>query len=172
MTPETHRTVRQYLLALATRRERKIGFGATLKGGLGALAGVAMVGELAVLTGLPLLLAPFAATSALLFAQPSSRLAQPINVLGGYLIATIACDAAFFLFPQAWLAAAAAVGVAVVIMRWARVTHPPACAMPILGYGANFHGIELFSTVLVGAVLLIALALVVHRIPPRRRYPL
>lgn len=131
-----------------------------------------MVGEIASLTGLPLLLAPFGATSALLFGQPSSRMAQPINVMGGYLIATITCDAAFFLFPKEWLAAAIAVGLAVVIMRWARVTHPPACAMPILGYSTNFHGFQLFFTVFVGAVLLICLALIVHYIPPRRRYPL
>ena len=171
MTPDKHRTFRQYVSALTQRRERRIEIGPILKGGAGATAGVAMVGWLSTLTGLPLLLAPFAATSALLFGQPSSRLAQPINVMGGYLIATIACDAAFYLFPHAWIAAAVAVGVAVVAMRWARVTHPPACAMPILGYDANFHGVELFFTVFVGAALLVALALVVHRIPPRRRYP-
>jgi CBS-domain-containing membrane protein len=172
MTSDTHRTFRQYLRALTRRRERKIAFTAIAKGGLGAFAGVAMVGALATLTGLPLLLAPFAATCALLFGQPSSRLAQPVNVMGGYFIATIACDAAFFAFPHAWLAAAAAVGIAVIAMRWARVTHPPACAMPILGYDASFHGIELFLTVFVGAAFLVSLALVVHRIPPRRRYPL
>ncbi len=172
MNTDSHRTIRQYLRALTRRRERKIPLSAIAKGGLGAFAGVALVGALATLTGLPLLLAPFAATCALLFGQPSSRLAQPINVMGGYLIATIACDAAFFTFPHAWLAAAAAVGIAVIAMRWARVTHPPACAMPILGYDASFHGLELFFTVFVGAVLLIALALIVHRIPPRRRYPL
>lgn len=172
MHPEARRTPREFLKSFLHRRERPIHFGPAVKGGLGAIAGVAMVGELATLTGLPLLLAPFGATSALLFGQPTSRLAQPINVMGGYLIATIACDAAFFLFPDAWLAAAVAVGLAVIVMRWARVTHPPACAMPILGYDANFHGLELFFTVFVGAVLLIGLALIVHSIPPRRRYPL
>ncbi|MBO6718226.1 MAG: HPP family protein [Rhizobiaceae bacterium] len=172
MDPNEHRTFRQYVRALTRRRERQIPLSAIAKGGLGAFAGVALVGALATLTGLPLLLAPFAATCALLFGQPSSRLAQPINVMGGYLIATIACDAAFLAFPHAWLAAAVAVGVTVILMRWARVTHPPACAMPILGYDWNVHGLELFMTVFVGAVLLVALALVVHRIPPRRRYPL
>lgn len=172
MRPQTHRTPREYLHALLRRHEKPLPLWAISKGAIGAFAGVAMVGELAALTGLPLLLAPFAATAALLFGQPTSRLAQPINVMAGYLIACIACDAAFFMFPQAWLAAAAAVGIAIMAMRWARVTHPPACAMPILGYDANFHGFELFFTVLVGAALLVALALVVHRIPPRRRYPL
>ncbi|MBO6727932.1 MAG: HPP family protein [Rhizobiaceae bacterium] len=172
MTPQTHRTAKEYLQSLLRRREKPIKLTAALKGGAGAIAGVAMVGGLANVTGLPLLLAPFAATSALLFGQPTSRLAQPINVMGGYLIATIACDAAFLLFPHAWLAAAVAVGLAVIVMRWARVTHPPACAMPILGYDTSFHGLELFFTVFVGAAFLVALALVVHRIPPRRRYPL
>lgn len=172
MQPHYHRTPRQFLQALVRRHEKPLPPGAVVKGALGAFAAVALVGELAVLTGLPLLLAPFAATAALLFGQPTSRLAQPVNVMAGYLIACVACDAAFFIFPQAWLAAAAAVGLAIFAMRWARVTHPPACAMPILGYDANFHGAELFATVFVGAVLLVGLALVVHRIPPRRRYPL
>lgn len=172
MTPNRHRTFREYLGALTRRHEKRIPFPSIVKGGFGAIAGVAMVGWLASLTGLPLLIAPLGATSAILFGQPTSRLAQPANVMGGYLIACIACDAAFYLFPQAWLAAAVAVGVAVIVMRWARVTHPPACAMPILGYDANFHGFELFLTVFVGAVFLIVLALLVHRIPPRRRYPL
>lgn len=172
MHPHHHRNPRQFLNAILRRHEKPLRPGAVVKGALGAFAAVTMVGELAVLTGLPLLLAPFAATAALLFGQPTSRLAQPMNVMGGYLIACVACDAAFFIFPQAWLAAAAAVGLAIFAMRLLRVTHPPACAMPILGYDANFHGIELFGTVLVGAVLLVGLALIVHRIPPQRRYPL
>lgn len=167
-----HRTFREYVQALVWRHERPLPLGPNMKAGMGAVTGVAMVGGLATLTGLPLLLAPFGATSALLFGRPTSVLAQPINVMGGYLIATIASEATSFLFPHALLATAVAVGMAVMVMRWARVTHPPACAMPILGHDANFHGVELFATVFVGAVLLVSLALIVHRIPPRRRYPL
>ncbi|MCV0395503.1 MAG: HPP family protein [Rhizobiaceae bacterium] len=143
-----------------------------IRAGLAATLGVALVGALSAWSDLPLLLAPLGATAGLLFGQPSSPLSQPINVVGGYLVGTIACEAAFLAFPDAWLAAALAVGVTIIVMRALRVTHPPAAALPILGFGEGVHGLELFIVVLCSSALLISLAFLVHAIPPRRQYPL
>ncbi len=159
------------LRTLLIRHEPPVDQIANLKAGAGAIAGICAVGWLAVLTGLPLLLAPLGATAALLFGQPSSPLAQPLNVMAAYLIGTLVCEAAFFAFPGLWLSAAVAVGVTIVLMRGLRVTHPPAGAIPILGFGDQLHGPELFGVMVVGCVVLIALAAVVHAIPPRRPYP-
>lgn len=161
-----------FLRSLIARHETPVEQLSNIKAGLGAILGICVVGWLATVTGLPLLLAPLGATAALLFGQPSSPLAQPMNVMGGYLLGTVVCEAAFLLFPGWWLAAAVAVGLAIVVMRAARVTHPPAGAMPILGFGEGIHGVELFGVTLVGAVTLIMLALATHAIPPRREYPL
>lgn len=163
--------IRNKLRLLLRRQERPVDALSNIKAGVGALCGMLLVGQLAYVTELPLLLAPLGATAVLLFGQPSSPLAQPINVMGGYLIGTIACEAAFFAFPGQWIAAAAAVAAAIVIMRAVRVTHPPAGAMPILGFGDETHGLVLFGAVLVGSLILVGLALAVHRIPPRRAYP-
>jgi len=170
--PQTSRyAMSEFFRSLLARHEPPVDQLSNLKAGVGAVVGICAVGWLATVTGLPLLLAPLGATAALLFGQPSSPLAQPVSVMAGYLIGTLVCEAAFILFPGWWLAAAVAVGVTIVLMRGMRVTHPPAGAMPIFGFGDNLHGLELFGVTLIGAVMLIVLALVTHAIPPRRQYP-
>ncbi len=161
----------ELLRSLLARHEPSVDQLSNLKAGIGAVVGICAVGWLATVTGLPLLLAPLGATVVLLFGQPSSPLAQPMNVMIGYLIGTIVCEAAFMVFPGWWLAAAVAVGVTVFLMRGLRVTHPPAGAMPIMAFGQDIHGMELFGVTLVGCVILISLALVTHAIPPQREYP-
>lgn len=163
--------MRKFLSSFCVRHEPPVDQVSNIKAGAGAVIGMVFVGQLAALTGLPLLLAPLGATAGLLFGQPSSPLSQPANVMGGYLIGAIVCEAAFYTFPGIWLAVAVAVGVTVVAMRALRVTHSPAAALPILGFGDEVHGGELFAVLFVGCVVLITLALTVHRIPPRREYP-
>ncbi|MCO6386155.1 HPP family protein [Aliihoeflea sp. 40Bstr573] len=164
--------MRRLARILLSRHETPVGLGSNIKAGIGAALGMTFVGYLASATGLPLLLAPLGATAVLLFGQPSSPLAQPINVMLGFLVGTIICELSFSLFPGEWLAAALALGVTIVAMRTLRVTHPPAGAMPILTFGDPIHGLQLFSVVLIGCVVLIALAVLVHNIPPKREYPL
>ncbi|MGD9914288.1 MAG: HPP family protein [Rhizobiaceae bacterium] len=163
--------MRELLRTLLIRHEPAVDQRSNVKAGIGAILGMLAVGELAILTDLPLLIAPLGATVVLLFGQPSSPLAQPINIMLGYLVGTLCCEVAFFLVPLEWQAAAVAVGVAVVAMRALRVTHPPAGAIPIMAFGDDLHGLKLFAIVLIACVILIAIALVVHRIPPVREYP-
>lgn len=142
-----------------------------MKSGLGAIAGIGAVGGLSTLTELPLLIAPLGATAVLLFGQPTSPLAQPINIFGGYLLATIVAVAAVLAFPGVWLAGAVAVGLAIALMLALRVTHPPAGAVPLVALAAPSHSISLFVTILLACISLVSLALVHHRIPPRVQYP-
>ncbi|KFB10923.1 Membrane protein [Nitratireductor basaltis] len=135
------------------------------------MLGMALVGTLSTLTGLPLLIAPLGATAVLLFGQPSSPLAQPMNIFGGYLIAAIVGVGAMALFPAAWWAAACAVGIAIALMLMLRVTHPPAGALPLVATAIPFQGQELFVFVLIGCISLVSLALVHHWLPPRVQYP-
>ena len=142
-----------------------------LKSGLGAACGLALVGGLATLTGWPMLIAPLGASVVLLFGHPQSPLAQPANVFGGYLLATILGVAAALTLPGAWWAAALAVGLAVALMLALRITHPPAGAVPLVAMAAPDRGLMLFPTLLLSAVVLVALAALLHRLPPRVSYP-
>lgn len=154
------------------RHEPKGAFHGHLKSGIGAVIGMISVGGLAIVTGIPLLIAPFGATAVLIFGQPKSPLAQPANVIGGYVLAAVIGGIASFFFPGLWWVAAIAVGLAIAGMLALRITHPPAGAVPLVAFGSHLGGLTLFLVVVLGGVLLVAIAVLHHFIPPRHQYPL
>jgi CBS-domain-containing membrane protein len=130
------------------------------------------VGVLAIQTGLPLLIAPFGATAVLLFGQPKSPLAQPANVIGGYVIAALTVLLAASLLPETWWAAAVGVGFSITAMSLLRLTHPPAGAIPLVAFGSHQAASTILAVVTIGGILLVAIAVIHHFIPPRTQYPL
>lgn len=142
-----------------------------LKSGSGAIVGVGIVGGLASATGLPLLIAPFGATAVLLFGVPSSPLAQPANVIGGYLVAAAIAIGVLGIAPGWPLAAALAVGLSIFAMLALRVTHPPAGAIPLVAFAGGMPSATLFSVIAVGSLALVAYAALHHRLPPVHEYP-
>ena len=160
-----------FLRTLLTRHEPVRDVAEHAKSALGAVAGILAIGALAYVTSLPLLLAPLGATAVILFGYPGAALAQPVNVFGGYLLATVVGVGTAMLFPGQWWMAAPAVGIALFGMQTLRVTHPPAGAKPVLALQMPGDSAVLFVTLLVGCVGMLVLAIVVHRLPPRRVYP-
>jgi CBS-domain-containing membrane protein len=63
------------------------------------------------------------------------------------------------------------VGLAVAVMLAARVTHPPAGAVPLVAMASPEVAPMLFVTLLLSAVTLVGLAMAMHRLPPRVAYP-
>lgn len=163
--------MRHHIHRLAARHEPRVPLPVHLKSGAGAALGLGLVGGLAALTGWPLLIAPLGASVVLIFGQPASPLAQPANVFGGYLLGTLFGVAAALELPGVWAAAAVAVGLAVALMLLLRVTHPPAGAVPLVAMAAPDRGLALFPMLLVSAAILVGLALLLHRLPPRVTYP-
>ncbi|MEP9352058.1 HPP family protein [Xanthobacter sp. KR7-65] len=136
------------------------------------MLGMGLVGAAAAFTSLPLLIAPFGASAVLLFGHPASPLAQPANVIGGYGAAVGVGIVVALLFPGAWWAAALGVGLAILAMLLLRVSHPPAGAVPILMTLSPIGVFELAGIVAAGAVALVAVASLYHRLPPRHHdYP-
>jgi CBS-domain-containing membrane protein len=164
---ELHRHIRTF----TARHEPAGAFASHAKSGAGAFIGIGAVGALSAFSGLPLLIAPLGATAVLLFGHPSSPLAQPMNIFGGYLLATVLGAVAALMFPGHWMLAAAAVGASIALMLALRVTHPPAGAVPLVALTAPLESATLFPTILIACVSLVALALVHHRLPPRVQYP-
>jgi CBS-domain-containing membrane protein len=142
-----------------------------LKSGAGAVIGIGAVGGLSSAIELPLLIAPLGATAVLLFGQPASPLAQPINIFGGYLLATILGVAAVLAFPGIWWVAGMAVGIAIAVMLMFRITHPPAGAVPLVALASPVQSASLFLTILIACISLVGFALVHHWLPPRTPYP-
>jgi CBS-domain-containing membrane protein len=145
----------------------------TLKAGLGALVGIGLIAALGEWTHLPLLIAPFGATCALLFLVPESPMAQPANVIGGHMITATIALIADAILPGTWWGISLAVGVSIIAMGMVRLVHPPAGANPIIVMFSH-PGVQfIFMPILLGAVSLVGLALLVHRLPPKPvPYPL
>lgn len=146
--------------------------GCWLKAGIGAALALAFIAWLGEHSGTPLLIAPFGATCVLLFAQPDSPLSQPANVIGGHLLSTALALALDPMLPDTPISIAVAVGAAIAAMLLLRLTHPPAGADPLLVMTQHPGVHFLVAPVLMGAVVLVAIATVVHRLPPARVYPL
>jgi CBS domain-containing membrane protein len=155
-----------------------VGRGEQLLSCVGALLGLLVSGWIArqALGDAALwLAAPMGACAVLLFAVPSSPLAQPWSVLGGNLVSAlvgIAC--AHWLGPTLW-AAAVAVAVAMAAMFASRCLHPPGGAIALtavlggdevaqLGYAFALYPVSLNSLGLLAIALLFNNAF-------RRRYP-
>lgn len=130
----------------------------------GALFGILLTGLLtrAVLgpsAAVPLLIAPMGASAVLLFAVPSSPLAQPWSIIGGNtLSAAIGIAIAGWVADPLW-ACAMALTLAIAAMLALRCLHPPSGAIALtavlggpavhaLGFGFVLHPVALNSAIL------------------------
>ncbi len=104
---------------------------------------------------LALLMAPFGATTVLVFGVPDSPLAQPKNVILGHLLTAFV--GVFFVqfIGVTPISLALATGIAVTLMLVTKTTHPPAGANPILIMLSGQSWGFLITPVLIGAVLIV-----------------
>jgi CBS domain-containing membrane protein len=123
----------------------------------GALVGLLAAAAMLWLLGAgPGLIAPFGATSVLLYGVPNSPLAQPWSALAGNtLSAVIAVGVALALQQGAWLAPVA-VAMAIAGMLVFRALHPPGGAVALLV--ALQPSVGMIGTVALGTLVLVAVA--------------
>lgn len=172
-SPSTHRGLFAPILAGATLKERVLAC-------IGALVGIlltsmvcgAIYGHSA---NLPLIVAPIGASAVLLFAVPTSPLAQPWPIIGGNILsATIGVSVAH-LVDHTVIAAGLAVALAILAMSLARCLHPPggaAALTAVVGGPAITGSGFLFPLFPVGlnSLILLLIGIAFHRLS-RRNYP-
>ena len=152
------------LLAGANWRERLIA-------GIGAVIGIglcAAISTLAVPNHGLLLAAPLGASAVLLFAVPSSPLAQPWPIVGGNMVSAIVGVVVAHLLGSGAIAVGVAVGSAILAMSVLRCLHPPGggtVLLPLLAPAVLAQGYG-FALLPVGlnAVALTAIGIAFHRI--------
>lgn len=154
------------ILAGATLRDR-------LAACLGGLLGIALTSAVSIwllrsAQPLPFLVAPIGASAVLVFAVPASPLAQPWPVIGGNAISALVGVAVARLVPDPNLAAAIAVGGAILAMSLARCLHPPggaAALTAVIGGPAIVSAGWWFPLlpVALNAAILVAAGIVFHR---------
>ncbi len=158
----------------------KIGPLERFRSSAGALLGILLTGFVSTLAvgsdvSLPLLIAPMGASAVLLFAAPTSPLAQPWSVLGGNTVAAVIGVSCAILIPNPVAAAAAAIGIAIAAMLLLGCLHPPSGAVAltaVLG-GPAIHKAGywfVLSPVGINSVMIVAVAIVFNNLTGRR-YP-
>lgn len=148
----------------------------------GAFLGIGLVGWLDHYflspMDLALIIGSFGASAVLIYGAIGSPLAQPRNLLGGHFISAIIGVACYKLFPDLpWLAAALAVSLAIAAMHATVTLHPPGGATALIAVigSEKLHALGFLYAlvpVLLGATLMLLVALAVNNIPKTRRYPL
>lgn len=143
-----------------------------LKAGLGATAAFLVAALLGDAAGASLIVAPLGASAVLIYGVPDSPLSQPAHVLGGHLVAAVVAIAADHLLPASPYTLAGTVGFVIALVGLLRLTHPPAGATALVVMLTHPGWRFILTPVLAGATTLVAVAVLVHRLPPRVVYPL
>lgn len=114
------------------------------------------------------LVAPMGASAVLLFALPSSPLAQPWPVIGGNTVSALVGIALAHVAPQTPWAGGLAVALAIGLMFALRCLHPPGGAMALLG--VLTHTVDFgfaFNPVLLNGVLIVLAAMLYNSLTGR-----
>ncbi|MDL5027694.1 HPP family protein [Vibrio sp. TMPB1044] len=146
-----------------------------LKGFVGGTVGILILCLLAEQSQVPWLMAPFGATCVLLFAVPTSPLAQPRNIIAGHFISAAVGLAALYGFGDSYLVMSLAVGSAIFLMQYFRAVHPPAGANPIviaLAGTAHADWTFLFTPVLIGSIALVGIGALLNNSDSQQKWPL
>lgn len=119
----------------------------------------------------PWLIAPLGASAVLVFAVPSSPMAQPWTVIGGNTISALVGIACAKWIHPTELACAVAVGGAIALMFVTRSLHPPGGATALFtSVGAVTHFDFALFPVLLNSIMLVVVGLAYNN-ATRRRYP-
>lgn len=146
--------------------------------GLLSFLGIAAVSSLHYATDLTGLIASFGATAVLLYDAIDSPLAQPRNLIGGHVLsALVGCTVHLLLGAYApWLSCALAVSLSIMLMDVTKTLHPPGGATALVAVMGQESVHELgfayvLSPVLLGAVIMCAVAVLGNNLFGSRRYP-
>jgi CBS-domain-containing membrane protein len=148
---------------------------------IGAFLGIAAVSylnfNLVEGTDLVMFIGSSGASAVLIYGAIKSPLAQPRNLVGGHVISAIIGVASYQIFyTHMWLAASVAVATAIACMHITKTLHPPGGATSLIAVigSEKIHNLGYLYAIMpagLGALIMLAVALLVNNIPKNRRYP-
>lgn len=151
-----------------------------MRAGIGAIVGLMIAGLFVLSTAIDLklglyLVAPFGASSVLLFAVPNSPLAQPWPAIVGNTVAALVAVAVCMVIADPLLRIALSVGLAIAVTMMLRALHPPAGAVAMTAAMSPDAVRDLgfmfaLTPIALGTVVLVGIAIIYGRLT-NRRYP-
>lgn len=151
---------------------------------IGAFSGIGLIGFLNSLNMKSIdnifLIGSFGASAVLIYGATNSPLAQPRNLIGGHLISALVGVVIYKILPNnpeiIWLKCALAVSLSTVFMQITKTIHPPGGATAMIANigtekvkSLGFYYI--INPVLVGALILLVIALIINNTSNHRSYP-
>lgn len=137
----------------------------------GSFCAIAIASYLTVKTHSPLLMAPFGATSVLIFAVPDSPLAQPRNVIGGNFLAALVSLMILHLLGSSPVTMGMAVSISIAIMQLTGTVHPPSGAVALVVMMTHPNWQFLLTPALEGSMIFVLCAVVFNNLAAERTYP-
>lgn len=145
-----------------------------IEAAVGIFLGIGMVALVSKSIDDNLLLAPFGATSIIVFLKYDSEFAQPRNIILGYLITSIVGVLTVYILGHNWFAYALSVSSAMLIKVEYNAVHPPSAAMLIILIQikeSTMIGYLIYEA-MPGLILLVAVAIIYNRYILHKDYPL
>jgi len=138
---------------------------------LGGVLAIAAVAALTDFLSVALVFGPFGASCVLIFGYPDVPFSQPRNVIAGHVISSLVGLVFLTVFGPHWWAVALSLGTAIALMMLTRTVHPPAGSNPVIVFLAQPTWDFLLFPTLVGALVLVAVALVYNNATRDAKYP-
>jgi CBS-domain-containing membrane protein len=138
---------------------------------LGGFLAIAAVALLTDALSVALVLGSFGATCVLVFGYPDVPFSQPRNVIGGHVLSSFTGLLFLSVLGAHWWAVALAAGTAIALMMLTRTVHPPAGSNPVIVFLTQPAWSFLLFPTLVGALVVVAVALFYNNATRTARYP-
>lgn len=138
---------------------------------LGGCIAIGVIALLAHSLAAALVLGSFGASCVLVFGYPDVPFSQPRNVVLGHFFSSLVGLIFLSLFGAQWWSVALAAGTAIAVMMLTRTVHPPAGSNPVIIYLAQPGWGFLLAPTLLGALILVAVALLYNNATREARYP-
>ena len=131
---------------------------------IGAFIAINLLAVISIYRDQSLLIAPFGASTVLLFGIEGSPLAQPRNLIMGNLIGGLSAVFSFNCFGNNSFSCGLAVAIAIALGQLFRCLHPPAGAVALLGVISKANLNFVLSPVLLGSLVLVIWGIIFNRI--------
>lgn len=138
---------------------------------LGGFIAIGTIASITASTHATLVLGSFGATCVLVFGFPESPFSQPRNVIGGHFLSSLTGLIFFYFVGPQWWSMSLALATAIALMQLTRTVHPPAGSNPIIVFLSAASWNFLVTPTLLGASILVSIAVVYNNLASERRYP-
>ncbi len=119
----------------------------------------------------PILIASLGASAALIYSVPDATISQPRNVIGGHILSALVGVLCVSALGSTWLSLSLAVSISIFVMLFTETLHAPGGATAAVAVMTHQSFQFILLPVGLGAVILVAVALLVNNLFSTRKYP-